>query len=306
MDNLAHTLIGVGVARAGLSRRYGPGTTLTLAIASNLPDVDALYAWWDGWDRFMLRRTHTHSLVTLPLLAAALALAMRARYRHIPWKDLFGLSAVGLLLHDFFDLANAFGVVLLWPFTRARFELASVFIVDPAIWLLMLAPLVAGRFVADGARRDRVYLAAVGALALYVVLCVGARARAEVLAWDRYVGKRRGPSSLRVFPEPAGPHRFRAAARVGDEWEVQLCHLLGGRAEVAERVRTDADLPRVREVRASGHGRALEWFMAAPVWTLHPDGTVEARDLRFQSVTVRRRNPFVVTFPPGSVVPAER
>ena len=31
---------GVGIARAGLSQRLGRGTTVILAIASNLPDVD--------------------------------------------------------------------------------------------------------------------------------------------------------------------------------------------------------------------------------------------------------------------------
>ena len=40
MDNLTHTLAGVAMARAGLADRWGRGTTLVMAIASNLPDVD--------------------------------------------------------------------------------------------------------------------------------------------------------------------------------------------------------------------------------------------------------------------------
>ena len=81
MDNLAHTLIGIGVARSGLSRRFGPGTTVTLAIASNLPDVDVLWTIFDPWDRFMLRRTHSHAIVALPVLASLLALVLQWRYR---------------------------------------------------------------------------------------------------------------------------------------------------------------------------------------------------------------------------------
>lgn len=306
MDNLAHTLIGVGVARAGLARRYGPGTTLTVAIASNLPDVDALYAIWDGWDRFMLRRTHTHALVTLPLLAAALAFVMRAKYRHIPWKVLFWLSAVGLLLHDFFDLVNSFGVVILWPFSRARFELASVFIIDPVIWAIMLAPLAAGRFVRDELRRERLHTGALAALGLYVLLCIAAHARAQFMALEPYVGKPRGPSVVRVFPEPAGPHRFRAAVRMKGEWRLALCRTISGSCEDAGSIPTDDAEPRVAEVRASPRGRELEWFMAAPVWTLRPDGSVEVYDLRFQTLVVSRPNPFVVVFPPGSIVPVTR
>lgn len=306
MDNLAHTLIGVGVARAGLARRYGPGTTLTVAIASNLPDVDALYAIWDGWDRFMLRRTHTHALVTLPLLAAALAFVMRAKYRHIPWKVLFGLSAVGLLLHDFFDLVNSFGVVILWPFSRARFELASVFIIDPVIWAITLVPLVTGRFVRDELRRERLHTGALAALGLYVLLCVGAHERARGLVLGEAAGAKIPARALRVFPEPAGPHRFRAAVRVRNEWRVYLCRVLPGRCERAGTFPTDDAEPRVAEVRASPHGKAVEWFMAAPVWTLRPDGSVEVYDLRFQTLVVSRPNPFVAVFPPGSVVPVTR
>lgn len=306
MDNLAHTLIGVGVARAGLSRRYGPGTTLTVAIASNLPDIDALYAWWDGWDRFMLRRTHTHALITLPLLAAALALVMRAKYRHIPWKVLFGLSAVGLLLHDLFDLVNSFGVVILWPFTRARFELASIFIIDPWIWALMLAPLVAGRFIRDERRRERLHTGALAALGLYVLLCVAGHEFARGSVLGELARGRLPVRDVRVFPEPGGPHRFRAAVRVRGEWRIYLCRTLTGRCERVASVPTDDAEPRVAEVRASEHGRALEWFMAAPAWTLRPDGTVEARDLRFEPAVVRRDNPFVAVFPPGSVIPVTR
>ena len=93
MDNLAHTLIGIGVARSGLSRRFGAGTTATLALASNLPDLDVLWTILDPWDRFMLRRTHTHALVALPVLSALLALVLRRRYRQQSWGVLFGLSA---------------------------------------------------------------------------------------------------------------------------------------------------------------------------------------------------------------------
>jgi hypothetical protein len=46
--------------------------------------------------------------------------------------------------------------------------------------------------------------------------------------------------------------------------------------------------------------------MAAPVWTLRPDGSVEVRDLRFEPVVIERGNPFVVVFPPGSLTPAFR
>lgn len=306
MDNLAHTLIGIGVARSGLSQRWGPGTTLTLAIASNLPDLDALYAIWDPWDRFMLRRTHTHAVIALPILAALLAFAMRWRRPDRSWSVLFGISALGIALHLLFDLVNSFGVVLLWPFTLHRFELASVFIIDLFIWGVMIAPIAAARFLKSDQARRRGYQAAVGALGAYVVLCVAAHAAAEAQIRSDLAAGRIEPSAVRVFPEPLGPHRFRAAVRVGDEWRVSLCRPFRGRSDARAVVPTHDDLPRVAEIRATPRGRMLERFMAAPVWTLHPDGRVEVYDLRFNSLVIRREGTFVVEFPAGSLDPAFR
>jgi len=306
VDNLAHTLIGIGVARSGLSRRYGAGTTATLALASNLPDIDVLWTFLDPWDRFMLRRTHTHALVALPLLAALLAVALRWRYREQRWGLLFGLSLLGILLHVFFDLVNSFGVVLLWPFSPRRFELASVFIIDLVIWGLMIGALAMGRFLKSEDRKERAYQVAVTALGVYVILCLAAHARAEVQIRDQLARDRLHPEVLQIFPEPLGPQRFRAAARVGGAWNVYLCSLLRGTSELQAVVPTDDASPRVAELRATPRGKALDRFMAAPVWTLHPDGRAEVYDLRFSSLVVPRAATFRVEFPAGSLEPVVR
>lgn len=292
MDNLAHTLIGIGVARAGLSKRFGAGATATLAIASNLPDIDVLWSMWDPLDRFLLRRTHSHAIVAWPLLAAGLAALLRLRYRDQSWRTLFGLSALGVALHVLFDLVNAYGVVLLWPFSGRRFELACVFIIDLVIWGLMGLPLIASRFLPDEKARLRMWRAAVGLLFAYSALCYAAQLRTSALV-----------PGARVFPEPLGPQRFRAALRDGPEWKVHLARPLSGRVELVERIPTADGDPRVAAIRASDAGRRLEAFMAAPVWTIRPDGTVEVEDLRFRSLVIRRSSPLTVVFRPGDPTP---
>ncbi len=306
MDNLAHTLIGIGVARSGLSRRFGPGTTLTLAVASNLPDIDVFWTFLDPLDRFLLRRTHSHALVALPLLAALLALGLRKRYPQQRWGVLFGLGLLGIVLHVAFDLVNAFGVVLLWPFTRHRFELESVFIIDLVIWGLMAGAIGIARFLKSDDAKQRTYRIAVATLGAYVLICLAAHSRAEVLAREQLARDRIHPEALRLFPEPLGPHRYRAVARVDGAWNVYLCSLLRGTAELREVVPTNDAAPRVAEIRSTPRGRRLEWFMAAPVWTLHPDGLVEVTDLRFRSLVVPRGPTFRVQFPPGPLDPGAR
>lgn len=306
MDNLAHTLIGIGVARAGLSRRCGPGTTATLAIASNLPDLDILWTIWDPWNRFMLRRTHTHALLMLPVLAALLAWALGRRYREQMWKALFGLSLLGIGLHVLFDLVNSFGVVLFWPFSRMRLELASVFIIDVVIWGLTALPIAAGRFLKSDRSRERAYRMSLCALGVYLVLCLAAHARAQAQVREELARRSLPVRTLVLFPEPLGPQRFRAAARVGDDWNIYLCNLLRGTSELREVVPTRDTDPRALEVRAGKWGRELDWFMAAPVWTPHPDGLVDVYDLRFRSQVVPRAPTFHVEFPPGRIDPVVR
>lgn len=295
MDNLTHTLIGVGMARAGLAARYGRGTTLLLAVASNVPDVDTFWTIWDGWSRFLDRRTHSHALAVWPALAVALAIAFRPLCPRIPWKALLGMSLLGIAGHVFFDYVNSFGVVLFWPFSRARPELGWIFIIDLAIWGILLGAIVWTPFTRSP---ERVWRGALAVLGSYVLICGLCRTQAEVLA-RRELGRQGVPSAtLRLFPEPLGPHRFRAAVRAGPRWEVFLVRVLSGRLERAGAAPTDDGDPRVQEIRSSRLGRRLEHFMAAPVWRRRPDGTVEVRDLRFEPLVVRRQNPFVGIFPP--------
>ena len=306
MDNLAHTLIGIGVARSGLSRRFGPGTTATLAIASNLPDLDALYAIFDPWNRFLLRRTHTHALVALPLLAALLAFLLQRRYRERPWGVLFGLSLLGIVLHIVFDLVNSFGVVVLWPFSPHRFELESVFIIDLVIWGLMAGAIATACFLKSEEGKLRTYRAALVALGVYVMLCLAGHSRAEAEVRELLARENRHPRALRVFPEPLGPHRFRAAALVDGAWNVYLCNLLRGTSELRDVVPTDSASPRVLEILATPKGRALDRFMAAPVWTADPDGRVRVYDLRFRSLVFPRAPTFQVEYLPGNTNPIVR
>ncbi|MBI4051940.1 MAG: metal-dependent hydrolase, partial [Elusimicrobia bacterium] len=96
MDNLTHTLLGVNLANAGLSRHFGNGTVLILAIASNLTDLDAVWSFMKGGDSFLDRRMLTHSLVGFPLLAVLAAFLFYRRYPHLSWKTLFGLCFLGM------------------------------------------------------------------------------------------------------------------------------------------------------------------------------------------------------------------
>lgn len=85
MDSLTHTLAGLAMAEAGLARKYGPGAAFVLVLASNLPDIDALWvrAYVADGEGFLHRRMLTHSLFGLPLISAAGAAAVRVVWKRI-------------------------------------------------------------------------------------------------------------------------------------------------------------------------------------------------------------------------------
>lgn len=294
MDNLTHTLVGVTLANAGLKQRLGRGTTVILAVASNIPDLNVFGGFFFGSEMFLYRRMLTHSVLGLPLLSLACATIFRPIFKNLPLKTIFGLCLLGMSLHAFFDLVNSFGVVLLYPFSRTRFELAWIFIIDLFIWGLLLLPLVISIFRKAG-HMERSRWAA-GALAAYLALAGAGHIRSEILARRWITGQGVEPQSVAIFPEALGAHRFRAAIRVGDDYRLAMIRPWTGRVDAIGVQPTMARSAEALVARAHPMGRKLEWFFKAPVWLSAGDGLWKAFDLRFRSAVIPRGNPFVYWF----------
>src|ERR1044071_8487866 len=75
MENLAHTLLGLSLAKAGLERAT-PLATTALVISSNLPDVDVISRINGNVSYLEYHRGFTHGFVGLALLAAALTIVL--------------------------------------------------------------------------------------------------------------------------------------------------------------------------------------------------------------------------------------
>jgi inner membrane protein len=277
VDNVTHTLLGVALANAGLARRFGRGTTLALAVASNLPDVDGCCLFLD--DGILLRRTLTHSVFGILALSAIAATAFRWKYRDMPWKIAFGLFLLGSSFHVFLDLLNSFGVLLFHPVSHERFELGWVFIIDLILAAILLAPLVLAKWF-DRGKASRIALVAAG---VYLALCGVSRTIAD------QVLHRAAPQAefAYVFPEPLGPHRFRGVALKNGAYDVYLIETLTGEIERRRTVPTDLTSPRVVTARRTERAKRLEAFLKAPVWRVDGD-EVEVSDLRFQTLVVPR------------------
>lgn len=148
MENLAHTLLGLSLAKGGLER-VTPLATTTLIISSNLPDIDVLGRLEGGAVSYIEHhRGFTHGFVGLAILATVLTLALmfvdrRFRLRRDLFRRplrpirIFLLAYLGGLGHTFMDFTNSYGVRPLRPFSSRWLYGDLAFVVDPWIWLIL-------------------------------------------------------------------------------------------------------------------------------------------------------------------------
>lgn len=223
MEPVTHVLTGACLARSGLNRRAAYAT-LAMAIAAEFPDVDVLWGLRGPVEGFVHHRGITHSLIGLPLEAAALTglfWAVHAwRMRRQPventpgggagaaapvrWGVLYGLILLALFSHLALDFTNNYGVRPFFPFNPHWYAASIVFIFDPLLFVLLLGALVLPwifRLVNAevGARREPFAGAGIARGALLLVL-----AYYGVRAWEhgRAVDAARAES---VALEPSQP-----------------------------------------------------------------------------------------------------
>ena len=220
MDNICHTLVGAALGEAGLKHRTRFGM-VTLAIAANLPDIDAGVVL-TPFSHVAFRRGWTHGVPAQVLLPVLLTVAMLLWDRRHPraageppvsagW--LLVLSYLGVFSHVGLDYLNNYGVRLLMPWSGQWFYGDTLFIVDP--WLYLT--LGGGWWLARRRRHTAPARAGLGLAAVYIaaMLTVASSSRASVLEqWRTRTGHE--PKALMVGPVFADPFHRQVIVDRGD------------------------------------------------------------------------------------------
>src|SRR5437588_6173040 len=147
MDNLAHSLVGLTSAKAGLER-LSPHATTICVISANAADADFLsLLFGDRWTLLQYHRGITHSIVetlAIGILIPAVAYAIdrivsniRKRAPRTRFRGLLLASMVAAATHPLMDWTNNYGVRPLLPWSGRWFYGDLVFIIDPYIWLVL-------------------------------------------------------------------------------------------------------------------------------------------------------------------------
>ena len=209
MDPLTHLATGVICSQLVPvpSRWWAAAAGALFAV---LPDVDYFFIYWDRLAFIRYHRGFTHSLVAVPLLALAGALLGRLLGGPRWFRPLLILGIVVLLSHLLLDLATSYGTQLLSPFSRRRFSLDWIFIIDPYFTALLLAGVIAAlAFPLWGPRAGAGFLAAA---AVYLLVCASYHHQALDLARRVFPEVSPGGQTVAALPQPFSCRRWQLIA----------------------------------------------------------------------------------------------
>lgn len=246
MDVVHHACIGAaGMLVLGEQGHELAG--LGFLAGSVFPDLDV--AFMAAGKRFYLKRHQgpTHSLPFAPFYAAVLA-ALPAAELGWDWSLFAGLLA-GLAGHVVLDLANTFGIQLLWPVMQRRFCADAVFFVDLWAWALTAGFFVA--VLAAGASPTAAAAIYVPAFVAYVL------AKA---ALQRFVLRRTGAAI--AIPSAWNPLEFFLLRREDGIMRTSRHRALGGR-ELDARAWSEPEAAVLELARASPVFRDLSAILRA-------------------------------------------
>ncbi|MBN2371466.1 MAG: metal-dependent hydrolase [Vicinamibacteria bacterium] len=288
MDTPTQALLGAAIGQAGFGRSLGRQAVVFGAIGGLLPDLDILMAIAPFGD-MLHHRGFTHAL-WFDLLAGVVCGEVLWRWRGARRREerrsWIGLMVAALLTHPLLDLFTTYGTQILAPFSRRRFALDAVPIIDPAYSLPLLLAVIIGLWI--GPRRLGAAAGAWLALALttsYLFYGLHLNRRAEIHARDQLAREGLRDATVHAYPTLLQAYLRRIVVRHDTEVRVGWMSLWNPRPIRWERISDDRH-PLAALLRARPEGRLFEWFAmgqtAARVHETH-DGLfiVEIDDLRY-------------------------
>ena len=285
MDNLTHTLTGVALSRMGLDRRVS-GATLTLALSSNLPDLDVASAFWGNVSYLEHHRGISHAFPLSPVLAMALAVVLaawpRSTRRFLPT---FLLAWLGVSLHIVWDLWTSYGTRALLPFDSTWYAWDWMFIVDPILLALLAAASFSRRSAPSQSPPRLAAALALGYLLIRAVAHTQALAQAESLAGPEF-------TVVRALPDPVWLNRWRLLASSREAFVTGYVPAIGASRSRVAFPRTPSDAMIESVALESRAARVFLDFSAFPRLQTRKENDLTVivwRDLRFAD---RRANGF--------------
>jgi inner membrane protein len=230
LEPITHFLTGAVLARAGFNRKTALATA-TMTLAAEAPDLDVFWGLKGPVVGFAHHRGFTHSVLGLILVSAVVTGFMYLIWRlgdrktNIPnlpprWGTLFLFAYIAGLSHILLDYTNNYGVRPFWPFWEKWYSWDIVFIVEPALYVILVAGLVLPAIFSrheslPGGRRFAV-IALLCIASLYAVRDHEHRRAVHVLLEERF--KAESPVRVSAYPYYWNMFRWHAVAETKDSF----------------------------------------------------------------------------------------
>jgi inner membrane protein len=165
VENIAHTLVGYSLSKAGLEK-VTPFATAALLIGANLPDVEV--GSFFGAHSLDWHRGVTHGAAGVLALSFGLAgvFWIVSRIRQTGTRErpklfpLWYVSLLGLLSHTLLDFLNDYGLRPWLPFSSRKYYGDLLSFADPWLWLIFGS----AAFLWTASQRGRIRWAVLGSI----------------------------------------------------------------------------------------------------------------------------------------------
>jgi inner membrane protein len=305
LEPLTHFLTGACLARAGFNRKTALATA-TMTLAAEAPDLDVLGSFKGPVFAFEHHRGFTHSFLGLFLVSAIVVGLMyavwrlRGRKTDIPnlpprWGLLFLFAYLAGLSHILLDFTNNYGVRPFWPFWEKWYSWDIVFIVEPILYVFLIAglvvPLIFSRHTPLPRGRTAAVIALICVVGLYAARDHEHRTALHVLEAKAFDSP---PVRVSVYPYPVVFLRWYAVIETRESFVTSDFYSLDERLEPKQRMEISKppETPATLAAEQSDFGRAYLAWAQYPMMTEEksgPNTIVRFRDLRFDYPGMRGR-----------------
>jgi len=279
-----------------------------MTLAAEAPDLDTLWSFKGPVYAFAHHRGFTHSFLGLVLVAGLvsgfmyLVWRLRGRRTSLPnlpprWGWLFLFAYMAGLSHILLDFTNSYGVRPFWPFSERWYSWDIVFILEPALYLILVPALVAPALVSRHKPVPRGALAArlalVGVLGFYVLRDHEHRGAVDALETN-LLESMGMPTRASAYPYLWTIFRWYGVGETRDSFVSVDVDTRTGELDSREFeiFRKSPDTPATLAAKRSYLGRVyLDWAKYPLVTEVHSgeDAVVDFKDLRFYYPSLRGR-----------------
>jgi inner membrane protein len=277
-----------------------------VTLAAEAPDLDVLGRIKGPVFSFAHHRGFTHSFLGLFLMSAVVVAFMYCIWRirgrkttnpQLPprWGLLFVFAYLAGLSHILFDYTNNYGVRPFWPLSEKWYSWDIVFIVEPAILVLLTAGLILPSLISriggpskasDNGPRGRLAatLALFGVIVLWGLRDFEHRRAVHVVRSQSYEGAE--PIRASAYPYWWTPFRWYSVAETKDSFTTMVLHSSTGETSQIRVYPKPAESPVTLAAKRSYLGRVyLDWAQYPMVQSYRvTDSDVVAYRVQFQDL----------------------